>query len=350
MTTAKVLLTGATGHIGYRTLIELLKAGYSVQIAIRRPEQEDRIRKAASIELYLQHCEFVMIPDMTAKDAYMNAIQGVQYVIHVASPVPLKSEYEFARKEGKSWADIYYHPAIKGTTEVLRAAASTSSVQRVVITASGNILACVVGEPHTHATDIRRCPTWEEAMAMETAGQAYKASKILAVNATKEFMRSYRSKSTAPFSVVYACPGYVQGSHELCSSIDDFFTTTSGGTLSVAAGKPLAINVMSQVWVEDVARAHVVSLSSKEVHDEDVLVLVGNGGKGWEWSDVAEMLSQMFPKEVANGVLSPARKQKSLSLNFDARGTEAKLGWRFGGPGVWAREVVEQYLALKEVS
>jgi len=93
MSKAKVLLTGATGHIGFRTLVELLKADYAVKIAIRRAEQEGKICSAPSIRSYLQDVEFVLVPDMTAANAYMTAIRA--QVRLVASPVAVIERVSF---------------------------------------------------------------------------------------------------------------------------------------------------------------------------------------------------------------------------------------------------------------
>jgi nucleoside-diphosphate-sugar epimerase len=346
---ASVLLTGATGHIGFRTLGLLLQADYAVRVAIRRAEQEDKIRNAACIQPYIRDISFIIVPDMTAPDAYKTAVEGVQFVIHIASPVPLKADNQALTREGKSWTEVYYEPAIKGTLEILTAATNTPSVQRIVITSSGNVLATVMDEPGAGATDIRQCPSMAEAEAVETAGQAYKMSKILAITAARDFVRSQQRKQGCEFNVVYICPGYVQGAHELCENVEEFFTTTSAATLNVALGKNLGMpNVMSQIWVDDVARAHVVSLSSAEVRDGDVLVLVGNGGTGWKWDEVGRLIGEVFPKEVEAVILKPVKDQQSMALNFDATGTEKQLGWQFKGPDVWAREVVEQYLRLRE--
>jgi nucleoside-diphosphate-sugar epimerase len=349
MSKAIVLLTGATGHIGFRTLVLLLQADYAVRIAIRKAEQEDKIRNAKSIQPYSRDIEFILVPDMTAPNAYKTAIEGMQYVIHVASPIPLQPNNQALTREGKSWAEVYYEPAVKGTLEILTAAKNTPSVERVVITSSGNVLATAVGEPGAQATDIRQCPTMAEAEAVETAGVAYKTSKILAITAARDFMRSQQQEQDCKFTVVYVCPGYVQGAHELCENVDEFLATTSGATLNVALGKNVGVpNVTVQIWVDDVARAHILSLTSAEVKNGDVLVLVGNSGKGWDWDEVGKLISERFTKEVARGGLKPVEDQQSLVLNFDASGTEKKLGWQFQGPDSWATDVVEQYLKLRE--
>lgn len=83
-----VLITGATGHIGFRTLVLLLQHGYRARIAHRRAAQIDKIKAAASIKPFGDAIEFVHVPDITGADAYDTAIKGVDYVMHVASPIP----------------------------------------------------------------------------------------------------------------------------------------------------------------------------------------------------------------------------------------------------------------------
>ena len=346
MTRPTVLITGATGFIGYRTLVILLRSDYCVRIAIRRPDQEFKIRNAPSIQPFLEHVTFIAVPDNTIRGAYETAVTGVHFVVHVASPVPPKLDIQDNTAQGKSWNEIFYDPAVKGTIELLDAVAKAPSVQRVAITSSGNVLASVVGEPATSPSATRRCPSEEEVGAIQNAGQAYKTSKILAITATRKAVAKHRANGVHHFGVFYVCPGYVQGAHELCDNVEDYFLTTSGGTLNLAMGKSLPIPVMSQIWVEDVAKAHVVGLTSPEVRDDDVLVLVGNEGKGWEWKDVGETLINRFPTEVDTDVLKPSRTQQSMPLNFDSRETQTKLGWSFAGPDVWATETVKRYLKL----
>ena len=81
-----VLVTGATGFIGFRTLIETLKAGYHVRAAVRDEAGVQKVKAAASTKPYLPQLDFVLVPDILKKDAYFEAVKGVDYVIHLASP------------------------------------------------------------------------------------------------------------------------------------------------------------------------------------------------------------------------------------------------------------------------
>ena len=82
-----VLISGATGHLGFRTLVVALQAGYRARIALRKLEQSKKLENTASIKPYLDSIEFVQVPDITAANAYDEAIKGVDFVLHIASPI-----------------------------------------------------------------------------------------------------------------------------------------------------------------------------------------------------------------------------------------------------------------------
>ena len=82
-----ILITGASGHLGFRTLVLALEAGYRARIALRRLEQAEALRKTRSIEPYLHSIEFVQVPDITSAGAYLEAVKGVDLILHIASPI-----------------------------------------------------------------------------------------------------------------------------------------------------------------------------------------------------------------------------------------------------------------------
>lgn len=82
-----VLISGATGHLGFRTLVIALENGYRARVALRRLEQAEKLKKTASLQPYLQSIEFVQVPDITASEAYVDAVKGVDFVLHIASPI-----------------------------------------------------------------------------------------------------------------------------------------------------------------------------------------------------------------------------------------------------------------------
>lgn len=61
------------------------------------------------------------------------AVQGMDYVIHVASPFPIQNP---------SHADELIKPAVEGTMSVLRACHKVRSVKRVILTSSCVAVGC----------------------------------------------------------------------------------------------------------------------------------------------------------------------------------------------------------------
>jgi nucleoside-diphosphate-sugar epimerase len=76
-----------------------------------------------------QISDVVVVPDITAPDAYKEAVKGVKYIIHVASPT-------FPASSIQNFEDDVIKPAVSGTLSMLEAAAKESGVERLVITSS----------------------------------------------------------------------------------------------------------------------------------------------------------------------------------------------------------------------
>ena len=85
-----VLITGATGHVGFGILAFLVEHGYRARIVLRRPEQVEKLKRTATLQKHLHDVEFVLIPDLREPGVFKDAIKGVSGVIHVAAPIPLK--------------------------------------------------------------------------------------------------------------------------------------------------------------------------------------------------------------------------------------------------------------------
>lgn len=88
MSSSLLLITGASGHLGFRTLVTALEAGYRARVTLRRPEQATRIKQAPSLAPHQDSIETTIVPDITAPNAYAEAIKNVDGVLHIASPIP----------------------------------------------------------------------------------------------------------------------------------------------------------------------------------------------------------------------------------------------------------------------
>ena len=122
-------MTGGTGHIGYRTLVQLLEAGYKVRAAVRNQPGFDKIANLPSTKKYQSELTSVVVPDITIPGAYDEAVKGVKYVVHVASPL-------MGNTKGDDFEATIIKPAVQGTLGILESSAKVGGIERVVITAS----------------------------------------------------------------------------------------------------------------------------------------------------------------------------------------------------------------------
>lgn len=125
MSKGLLLITGATGFIGSHVVDRAIKALYNIRLTVRKEAQIDDLKKL--FPLANNQLSFAVVPDITASDAFEKATEGVDYIFHLASPMPLK---------GEDLQRDYVDPAVKGTASILSAALKTSSVKRVTVMAS----------------------------------------------------------------------------------------------------------------------------------------------------------------------------------------------------------------------
>lgn len=130
MDSPTIFITGATGFIGSHVVNTTLDAGYRVRLSVRKEEQIATLRQLFSSSS--ARLEFVVIPDMSRNEAFEGKLDDVQYILHLASPMPGK---------GEDFMSDYLKPAVEGTITLLNAAKASSTVKRVVVTSS--ILACI---------------------------------------------------------------------------------------------------------------------------------------------------------------------------------------------------------------
>lgn len=130
-------MTGATGMIGFATLLEALESGYRARVAIRRREGMEMIRRHHLIRPHAASIEYFLVSDPLAVGAFDSAVQGVDYIIHLGSSVQDSVSYT-------SQLDVerdIFEPAIQDSIGILRSAADSPSVRRVVTSTSLLVLA-----------------------------------------------------------------------------------------------------------------------------------------------------------------------------------------------------------------
>jgi nucleoside-diphosphate-sugar epimerase len=115
--------------IGFRILVQLLEAGYSVRAASRNQAGFDRTSSLKQVAGCKAQLSSVIVPDITVPGAYDEAVKGVRYIVHVASPLAGKNT-------GTDYETSMIYPAIQGTVGILESASKVAGIARVVITAS----------------------------------------------------------------------------------------------------------------------------------------------------------------------------------------------------------------------
>ena len=172
-----VLVTGANGFIGLHTVAHLLELGYRVRGTVRDETREKNVRWAMFKQVDTSRLEFAYT-DLLKDEGWREAIQGCNYVIHVASPFPAV--------DPKDPAELIA-PARDGTLRVLRAAQS-GGVKRVVLVSS--VVAITSGHERENRTFDES--DWTD---LEKTNYAYSISKTLAERAAWDFINSAENQS-----------------------------------------------------------------------------------------------------------------------------------------------------------
>ncbi len=132
-----VLVTGGSGFLGGWCVIELLRRGYTVRTTVRSLSREAQLRAAVGSKLDPGDRLAVLAANLTTDDGWPQAVEGCDYVLHVASPFPPKQPKD---------PDELIVPAREGTLRVLRASLD-AGVRRVVVTSSVAAIRLTEGAP-----------------------------------------------------------------------------------------------------------------------------------------------------------------------------------------------------------
>lgn len=337
-----MLVTGGTGLIGIKIIQLALKAGYSIRAAVRSQAKADTVLATPTVKAIKpgSRLTFVIVPDILADNAYDEAVKGVKYVVHTASPVV----------KGEGFTPDQYEtdliaPALKGTTAILTAAYKTPGIKRIVITSS----------------EVAIIP-WEEFIAKEVdtvfddqyqipfpAGpyhhqfEAYSASKVRALKATQDFVKEKKPE----WDVINIMPSFVVGDNEMVTDPKK----VSDGTVSAAFAQVLGEDSgwgavpSTSVHVADVARLHVEALDPKIEGNQNFLA-VSEGPRGTRWEEAIDIVNRNYPKAVKKGILPNNGTASTKITKVDASRTEKVFGFKFQSYEAQVKSVVEQYLSL----
>jgi dihydroflavonol-4-reductase len=169
-----VLVTGGSGFIGSHCVLRLLAEGYRVRTTVRSSRREADVRAMIEADGQpLREALSFAAADLMSDDGWPAAVEGCDYVLHVASPVPLaEPKHE----------DEIIGPARDGAIRVLRAA-SNAGVKRTVLTSSF----AAVKYGHRGNGRVLTEADWSDPDGELMA--AYAKSKLFAERAAWDFIR-----------------------------------------------------------------------------------------------------------------------------------------------------------------
>ncbi|PNY26774.1 putative oxidoreductase [Tolypocladium capitatum] len=339
-----VLITGATGHVGCHVLLHALDAGYAVRVAVRSQDKAESLLAVPALKgrQVGARLSFVVVPDLTKPGAYDAAVQGVRYIIHVASPLPTDGlTPDRFEKE-------MLEPAVQGTLGILVSAKKTSGVRRIVITSSTAALVPAGAKSEAATFTAASRTATPPVSSLKNPFQAYAASKVKAFNETEAWIR----RETPEFDVVNVHPSFVMGREEVHPSADRLASHGTnrfilGVALGVKSPEPIS---GTTVHVDDVASVHVGALDAKVPGNTSYLVASNNpvgSLDGTVFDDAAKFVAKHFPDAVASGTLPNNGTQPSVSMvKFDTSKTESTFGFTHIPYEEQVKDVVGQYLEL----
>jgi dihydroflavonol-4-reductase len=266
----RVLVTGASGFIAKHCIVELLRKGYRVRGTVRRPQAASEVVDAVSKTVAGAEGRLeTATADLTAERGWNDALAGCRYLLHVASPFPMKVP---ADKEE------LIAPARDGTLRVL-AAAAQAGVERTVLTSS---LAAV----YAGHRDMRRVFTesdWSD-IASPTI-LPYPLSKTLAERAAWDFL----GKGPTKMELAAVCPGFVLG-----PALDrDIGTSAEVILLFLRGAYPAVPRVAFTITdARDVAAMHIAAMTSPAASGERFICA---SGPLW-LKDIGRILLERFPE------------------------------------------------------
>ena len=225
---------------------------------------------------------------------------------------------------------------MQGTLNLLRSAAKSPSVRRVVITSSIAVLNLDIDG--ITARDLGPVPEPHSAFPNPFAG--YAASKKIALAETAKFL----AEKKPSFDVVHILPAVILGRNELATSTSDFSSGTNRYAINIALGIDApAPMIGATVHVNDVGLLHVQALNEKvETGETGVRNFVASGGSV-KWSDVSGIIEKDFAKDS----FKLGGKLDTRVVTFDTTETEKTFGTKWVNFEGQVKSVVGHYLELK---
>ena len=311
-----VLVTGGTGYLARWVTLQLLERGHAVRATVRDLGRADEVRASLAARTSATDRLSFTEADLLVDAGWEQAMEGVSFVQHVASPLPVG---EFRGKDVEAIAR-------GGMQRVLRAA-DAAGVRRTVVTSSTEAVRTV--DPAAVADE----SVWTD--LPDLPPNAYARSKTLAERDAWAFVADGRSR----MELVTLLPSSIQGpvlSHDYSGSVDLV-------RMMLAGRMPALPNFgFPFVDVRDLADLHVEAMTSEGAAGERV---IASGEFLW-FREVAQLLRDELGDEArrvstrrlpdvvvrVGARFNPELAQMKPGLGRRARLSSAKaealFGWR----------------------
>ncbi|KAL0937943.1 3-beta hydroxysteroid dehydrogenase [Colletotrichum truncatum] len=339
-----ILLTGATGFVGYKTLITALKAGYRVRCAVRSKSGIDKVLSAPSLQslqVSNNQLSWVIVPDIAALGAYDDAVKDVKYIIHCASPVP-KFGPNGLGANGRHGTDeeIFVTPAVRGVVGMLESAAAhaADTVKRIVVTSS--VVAVMPRSAFRGEGLDRPAFTGESRLPTPAAPyeDAYSASKTASLEASEIWIKEHQPA----FDLISIMPAWILGHEEFAKTTKSLLEGSNSVLLGLLTGRKSSTTINTGcISVTDVADAHISALSPSVSGGQSFLL-----SRHIVFEEARKLAKQYFLDAFVSGVFNEDGVQPTVSIPTDASEGEKLLGRTYVSEEEIVREVATQYVQL----
>eukprot|EP01084_Bolivina_argentea_P308650 533762_1 len=248
-----VCVTGASGFIASHCVKLLLSKGYNVNGTIRGNSSDDKYKWLYELEYsdkshYKSDNEYGILKlfkaDLTIPNSFDEAIQNIDYLLHIASPVKLNVD---------DYKTDMLEPAKYGTLNVLNSCLKyKSKLKRVVLTSS---LYAVYGIPKKG--HVYNESDWNNEFTLQTQPYAY--SKTVAEQESWKWMNKY--KNNISFDLITILPGLVIGKQ---LNKNSRFTSSNVAVYNLLKGRFGRLNAAVPITdVRDCAAAHIFFIENQ---------------------------------------------------------------------------------------
>jgi nucleoside-diphosphate-sugar epimerase len=299
---SKVLVTGGSGYLGTQLIAALLRDGREVRTTVRSLEGEAVVRAAVRRGGVEDTGLELVAADLTSGDGWAAALEGVEEVHHVASPIPSAQPTD---------PDELIIPARQGTLRVLRAARDAGA-RRVVLTSSF----AAVGYSPKAVRDYTEAD-WTDP---DTPGlAAYPRSKAIAERAAWDFIGTEGGDT----QLVVVNPTFIAGPSLVAAlrSTLTAFKAIIEGTMPVLPRQRFGV-----VDVRDVADAHITAMATPAAAGNRYLLLAD--GPTITWLELAQILRDHLGTAGEHVTTTEAPGEDPAPLTIHNDRAKQELGWQ----------------------